>query len=81
MPTDVVRQKGKRAREVSARKEFDHWELYTVVFRRGKSKACVATFVERKLRFYIALRSRTVVPLDGEGNPGGTRRLPPSARV
>uniref|UniRef100_UPI0030EF7DAC IS30 family transposase n=1 Tax=Exiguobacterium sp. USCH10 TaxID=3024839 RepID=UPI0030EF7DAC len=45
----------KRPREVRARKTFGHWELDTVVSGRGKSKACVATFVERKSRFYIAL--------------------------
>ena len=31
------------------------WELDTVVSSRGKSKECLATFVERKTRFYIAL--------------------------
>lgn len=31
------------------------WELDTVVSTRGKSKACLATFVERKTRFYISL--------------------------
>lgn len=45
----------KRPREVRARKTFGHWELDTVVSGRGKSKAYVATFVERKSRFYIAL--------------------------
>ncbi|MCM3342115.1 IS30 family transposase, partial [Paenibacillus sp. MER TA 81-3] len=35
---------------------FGHWELDTVVSSRGKSKACVATFIERKTRMYVALK-------------------------
>nr|WP_251130004.1 helix-turn-helix domain-containing protein [Exiguobacterium sp. s57] len=34
------------------RRTFGHWALDTVVSGRGKSKACVATFIERKSRFY-----------------------------
>jgi len=45
----------KRPSEVRGRQTFGHWELDTVVSGRGKSKACVATFVERKSRFYLAL--------------------------
>jgi len=45
----------KRPREVRTRETFGHWELDTVVSGRGKSRACVATFIERKSRFYIAL--------------------------
>ena len=45
----------KRPIKVRARKAFGHWELDTAVSGRGKSKACVPTFVERKSRFYIAL--------------------------
>ena len=45
----------KRAKEVKKRNTFAHWELDTVVSSRGKSKGCLAIFVERKTRFYIAL--------------------------
>ncbi len=45
----------KRAKEVNKRNTFDHWELDTVVSSSAKSKACLATFVERKTRFYLAL--------------------------
>ncbi|AFS71015.1 IS30 family transposase [Exiguobacterium antarcticum] len=41
--------------DVKGRQTFGHWELDTVVSGRGKSKACVATFVERKSRFYLAV--------------------------
>ena len=46
----------KRPKEVRTRKTFGHWELDTVVSSRGKSKACVATFVERKTRWYRAIK-------------------------
>ncbi|MBP2015742.1 IS30 family transposase [Anaerococcus degeneri] len=45
----------KRPKEVKKRNTFGHWELDTVVSSRDKSKGCLATFVERKTRFYIAL--------------------------
>ncbi len=45
----------KRPEEVKKRNTFGNWELDTVVSSRGKSKGCLATFVERKTRFYIAL--------------------------
>lgn len=45
----------KRPKEVKDRTSFGHWELDTVVSSRGASKGCLATFVERKTRFYIAL--------------------------
>lgn len=45
----------KRDKKVSKRLEFGNWELDTVVSSRGKSKGCLATFVEMKSRFYIAL--------------------------
>ena len=35
---------------------FGHWELDTMVSSRGQSKGCLATFVERKTRFYIAIK-------------------------
>ncbi|WP_040759963.1 IS30 family transposase [Sporosarcina newyorkensis] len=45
----------KRPKEVKKRETFGHWELDTVVSGRGKAKGCVATFVERKTRLYLAL--------------------------
>ena len=38
------------------RHTFRHWELDTVVSSRGKSKGCLATFVERQTRFYMAVK-------------------------
>ncbi|MGG3840362.1 IS30 family transposase [Paenibacillus thiaminolyticus] len=46
----------KRPKEVLKHETFGHWELDTVVSSRGKSKACVATFIERKTRHYMALK-------------------------
>lgn len=46
----------KRPKEVKNRQTFGHWELDTVVSSRGKSKGCLATFVERKTRFYLAFK-------------------------
>lgn len=43
-----------RPKEVRKRNSIGHWELDTVVSSRGKSKACLSTFVERKSRFLIA---------------------------
>ena len=40
---------------IESRNEFGHWELDTVVSSRGKSKHGVATFLERKARFYVAI--------------------------
>ena len=37
-------------------KHLDTWELDTVVSSRGKSKGCLATFVERQTRFYVAVK-------------------------
>ncbi len=45
-----------RPAEVRKRNRFGHWELDTVVSSRGKSKACVATFAERKTRLYLAVK-------------------------
>ena len=45
----------KRPKNIKYRISFGHWELDTVVSSRGKSKGCLATFVERKTRFFIAL--------------------------
>ena len=47
----------KRPKEVRNRETFGHWELLdTVVSSRGKSKGCLATFLERKTRFYLAFK-------------------------
>lgn len=45
----------KRPKEVRKRTTFGHWELDTVVSGRGKAKGCVATFIERKTRWYQAI--------------------------
>lgn len=44
-----------RPKEVRSRETFGHWELDTIVSSRGKSKGCIATFVERKTRLYTAI--------------------------
>ena len=46
----------KRPKEVRNRETFGHWELDTVVSSRGKSKGCLATFLEQKTRFYLAFK-------------------------
>ena len=45
-----------RPQEVENRETFGHWELDTMVSSRGQSKGCLATFVERKTRFYVAIK-------------------------
>ncbi len=45
-----------RPKEIRSRETFGHWELDTVVSSRGKSKACVATLIERKTRLYTAIK-------------------------
>ena len=45
-----------RPKEVRKRSTFGHWELDTIVSSRGKSKACGATFIERKNRLYFAVK-------------------------
>jgi IS30 family transposase len=52
----VGRSIRQRPTEVRNRSTFGHWELDTVVSSRGKSKACAATFIERKTRFYVAIK-------------------------
>ena len=37
------------------RETFGHWELDTVVSGRGQAKGCVATFIERKIRWYFGV--------------------------
>ena len=44
-----------RPGDVKTRETFGNWEADTVVSGRGKSKACLATLVERKTRMYIAI--------------------------
>jgi IS30 family transposase len=45
-----------RPYEIRKRETFGHGELDTVVSSRGKSKACVATFIEWKTRMDLALK-------------------------
>lgn len=45
-----------RPKSVETRRSVGHWELDTVVSAKGTSKACVATFLERKTRFFIAIK-------------------------
>ncbi|MDB8551654.1 IS30 family transposase [Turicibacter sanguinis] len=45
-----------RPKEVRKRETFEHLELDTIVSSHGKSKGCLATFVERQTRFYVALK-------------------------
>lgn len=47
-----------RDKNINLREEIGHWEIDTVVSGRGKSKGCLATFAERKSRFYIALKMK-----------------------
>jgi len=44
-----------RPTEVKTRRTFGHWEADTIVSGRGKSHACMATFVERYSRWYVAI--------------------------
>jgi len=53
---NVKRSIKDRPQEVENRKIFGHWELDTMVSSRGQSKGCLATFVERKTRFYVAIK-------------------------
>jgi len=55
-----------RSKDVKNRQTFGHWELDTVVSGRGKSKGCLATFVERQSRFYwaIVLKNRTASEME-----------------
>ena len=49
----------KRDKSLYRRAEAGHWEVDTVVSGQGKSKACFATFAERKTRYYIAVKCPT----------------------
>lgn len=44
-----------RPEEVQLRMEFGHWEADTVVSKQGIA-ACLATFIERKTRHYVAIK-------------------------
>jgi IS30 family transposase len=46
-----------RDKRIYKRADYGHWELDTVVSGRGKTKACFITLVERKSRFYKAIKS------------------------
>lgn len=52
----IGRKISTRPKEIKKRETFGHWELDTVVSSRGNSKGCLATFVERKTRFYTAIK-------------------------
>lgn len=69
----------KRPKEIRKRKIFGHWELDSVVSSRGISKGCFATFVERKTRWYLALKmpnrtstsmEKAIRTLNGKVPPG-----------
>ena len=47
----------KRDKRVYKRADYGHWELDTVVSGLGKSKSCFITLIERKSRFYKAIKS------------------------
>lgn len=49
---------GDRPKEVKKIEVFAHWELDSVVSARGESKACFATFVELKTRFYVVIKMK-----------------------
>ena len=70
----------KRPKEIRKRKAFGHWELDSVVSSRGKSKGCFATFVERKTRWYIALKmpNRTSISM-GKAIRTLNEKLPPGS--
>ncbi|WP_270349055.1 IS30 family transposase [Megamonas funiformis] len=51
-----------RPKDVKSRRIFGQWELDTIISSSGKSKACLATFIERKTKFYVVIKikDRTV---------------------
>ena len=53
---NVKRTSKERSQEVEIREVFGHWDLDTMVSSRGQSKGCLATFVERKTRFNVAIK-------------------------
>jgi transposase, IS30 family len=46
-----------RDKSIYKRGNYGHWEIDTVVSGMGKSTACFVTLVERKTRFYKAIKS------------------------
>ncbi|EZH64368.1 integrase (plasmid) [Bacillaceae bacterium JMAK1] len=56
----------KRPKDIRKRETFGHWELDMVVSSRGKSKGCMATFIERKTRWYIVFKmpNRTAASME-----------------
>ena len=46
-----------RDKRIYKRADYGHWELDIVVSGLGKSKSCFITLVERKSRFYKAIKS------------------------
>lgn len=50
---NVGKQISQRPKNIKKRNSFGHWEADTVVSSKGKSKGCLATFAERKSRYYI----------------------------
>jgi IS30 family transposase len=44
-----------RPKEIDTRTTFGHWEADTMVSSHGKNRACVATFIERKTRWYTEI--------------------------
>ena len=52
-----------RLKEVKTKEIFGHWELDSVVSSKGESKACFATFVELKTRFYVAIKCQIEVKI------------------
>lgn len=52
---NIGRPISQRPKEVKKRNTFGHWEADTIVSSRGKSKGCIATFAERKSRYYYCV--------------------------
>jgi transposase, IS30 family len=62
----IGRPISQRPKDVRSREMFGHWEMDTVISGRGKSKGCVATFIERKTRLYTAIQmpDRTALSME-----------------
>ncbi|MGF2888959.1 hypothetical protein V8443_14785, partial [Staphylococcus aureus] len=52
---NIGRPISQRPKEIKKRNTFGHWEADTIVSSRGKSKGCIATFAERKSRYYYCV--------------------------
>ena len=50
---NVGKSISQRLLNIKKRNSLDHWEAGTVVSSRVQSKGCLATFTERKSRYYI----------------------------